>query len=242
MQANSLPLTHAHTHQCRNIIPHMHAVTENTDTPIAPHNMPHATSTQTLQDMSPSTGDLEELSSLLLDLPPELHKMIWDYALTSPTPIRITDQLKQPALTQVNRQIRSETRKLALLNNSYRIDIYDCDARLFAKFFQLWHHIVNFDKTKNAKSKMIPLPIRIGLVGDCHWDSLVEWCKLVSRGKCGALRIGAAARGRSKIVEAATTLAANAESWKEVERGLEAWRSVAGLDDKRWLLSLTTVD
>jgi hypothetical protein len=61
---------------------------------------------------------------------------------------------------------------------------------------------------------------------------------LVSKGKCGALRIGAAARGRSKIVEDATGLAANADSWEEVKRGLEAWRSVAGMDDKQWLLDL----
>jgi hypothetical protein len=216
-------------------------MSEDTDTPTAPHgspscehNMQYTTSTTALQDITPPTADSDEPVSLLLDLPPEIRTMTWDYALTSPTPIRITDQLKQPALVQVNRQIRFETRKLALVNNNYRIDIVACDACLFAKFFQLWHHIVNADKTV----KKFALPIRIGLLGDCHWLNLVRWRRLVSKGKCGALRIGAAARGRSKIVEAATGLAANADSWEEVKRGLEAWRSVAGMDDKQWLLDL----
>jgi hypothetical protein len=77
--------------------------------------MQHTTSTPAPQDTSPSE---DEPISLLLDLPPEIRTLIWDFALTSPTPIRITDQLKQPALTHVNRQIRFETRKLALLNNN----------------------------------------------------------------------------------------------------------------------------
>jgi hypothetical protein len=162
--------------------------------------------------------------------------MIWDFTLTSPTPILITDQLKQPALVQVNRQIRSETRKIALLNNNYRIDVVACDARLFAKFFQLWQYIVNSD-VKQGK-KMFQLPIRIKLLGDCHWLNLANWCRLVSRGKCGALTIGPAARGMSKIVEAATALAASAESWEELDRGLKIWRPVAALDDPQWLLDL----
>jgi hypothetical protein len=169
-------------------------------------------------------------------LPPEIRTMIWDFTLTSPTPILVTDQLKQPALVQVNRQIRSETRKLALLNNNYRIDVVACDARLFAKFFQLWQYIVNSD-VKQGK-KMFQLPIRIKLLGDCHWLNLANWCRLVSRGKCGALTIGPAARGMSKIVEAATGLAASAESWEELDRGLKIWRPVAALDDPQWLLDL----
>jgi hypothetical protein len=202
--------------------------------------MQHTTTTPTPQDTPPSTDDSDEPFSPLLDLPPEIRTMIWDFTLTSPTAIKITDQLKQPALAQVNRQIRSETRKLALLSNRYQIEIVACDARLFAKFFQLWHDIVNSDK--DAKTKTLHLPILIGLVGDYHWLNLVGWCRLVHRGKCGALRIGAAARGRSKIVEAATALAMEADSWEEVKRGLQIWRSVAGLDDKQWLLDLTVVE
>ena len=219
----------------------MPAAIENSDMPTAPHNSPppkhnmqHTTSTPAPQDTSPSK---DEPISLLLDLPLEIRTLIWDFALTSPTPIRITDQLKQPALTHVNRQIRSETRKLALLNNNYRIDIVACDARLLSKFSQLWDRIINPDY-KNIKTKTISLPIRLGLVGDCHWLNLVTWYRLVRRGKCVALRSGPAARGRSKIIEAATGLAANAGTWGEVERGLGAWREVAGMDDPQWLEDL----
>lgn len=210
--------------------------------------MQHTTSMPKPPQDAPDPTD--EPFCLLLDLPPEIRTMIWDYALTSPTAIKITDKLKSPALVQVNRQIRSETRKLALTNNRYQIEIVACDARLFAKFFQHWHRVVNSDwaaaalssnekkKIEKKKEKKLSLPIRIGLVGDCHWGNLVRWCRLVSRGKCGSLRVGAAGRGRSLIVEAATGLAANAGSWGEVERGLEFWRPVAGLDDGRWLLDL----
>ena len=220
------------------------AATEETDTPIAPHispspkhNMHHTTSAP--QDMSPSTEDPDGPISRLLDLPPEIRTMIWEFALISPTHVKVTDQLKQPALIQLNRQIRSETRKLAFLNNNYRIDIVACDARLFAKFFQLWQHVVNSNSNnKTSLTKKFVLPIRIKLVGDCHWLNLVRWCRLVAKGKCGALTIGPAARGMSKIVEAATGLAASTDSWEELERGLKFWRPVAALDDPQWLLDL----
>jgi hypothetical protein len=187
------------------------------------------------QDLSPSAEGPDGPTSRLLGLPPEIRIMIWEYALTSPTPIKITDQSKQPALIQVNRQIRSETRKLAFLNN-YRIDIVACDARLFSKYFQLWQHVVN--SPSKASTKKIVLPIRIKLVGGCHWPNLVRWCRLVAKGKCGALTIGPAARGMSKIVEAATGLAASTDSWEELERRLKFWRPVAALDDPQWLLDL----
>jgi hypothetical protein len=84
------------------------AATEETDTPIAPHissspkhNMHHTTSAP--QDMSPSAEDPDGLISRLLDLPPEIRTMIWEFALISPTHVKVTDQLKQPALIQVNR-------------------------------------------------------------------------------------------------------------------------------------------
>jgi len=185
------------------------------------------------KDMSHMKDDSDEPFSRLLDLPPELRTMMWDYTLTS-TAVKVTDQFKMPPLVQVNRQIRSETRKLVFINNGFQIEIDACGARLFAKFFQLWHRVVNTDKS----AKKVSLQIRIGLVGDCHWLNLVRWCRLVSRGKCGSLRVGAAGRGRSMIVEAATGLAANADSWEDIQRGLEVWRSVAGLNDPQWLVDL----
>ena len=62
------------------------------------------------------------------------------------------------------------------------------------------------------------------------------------RGKCVALRSGPAARGRSKIIEAATGLAANAGTWGKVERGLGAWREVAGMDGPQWLEDLEVAE
>lgn len=64
----------------------------------------------------------------------------------------------------------------------------------------------------------------------------------MSRGKCGSLRTGAVGRGKSMIVEAATGLAANTDSWEEIKRALDAWRPVAGLDDPQWLVDLEVAE
>lgn len=77
----------------------------------------------------------------------------------------------------------------------------------------------------------------------CHWQNLLEWCRLICHGKAlkaggdGALLPPFRRLPFYTVVEAATNLAGRAKSWDEVVIALEAFRPVAGAFDKEWLVN-----
>ena len=71
-----------------------------------------------------------------LDLPPEMRNMIYKFALVEDkgSLIDITPDLKPPGLLSVCRQMREECLQIWYRQNTFIIQMYDCDASLKMAF------------------------------------------------------------------------------------------------------------
>lgn len=88
------------------------------------------TTTRTSPDgpeTSNMAGNATPPKTELLDLPAELRNNIWEYALSDPEPIRLTwsmvsglSRVKQPALTAVSRQVRTESLAIFYHSNVFQ--------------------------------------------------------------------------------------------------------------------------
>ena len=92
--------------------------TENIDSFSKLH--PDNSVTMSAEESSPHTLPiLPQPSSPLLSLPPELRNQIYTHTLLSPSSISITPTFRPPPLHSTSRQVRSETRALYYLTNSF---------------------------------------------------------------------------------------------------------------------------
>lgn len=102
----------------------------------------------------------------LLGLPAELRNRIYELSLAEPDEIEITKSLQEPSLPSVNRQIRSEARKIWYENNSFYVAVVGWDDDLLHRF------------TKHClKIKVNPvLALEIERATK-NWINLERWCK-----------------------------------------------------------------
>jgi hypothetical protein len=115
----------------------------------------------------------------LFSLSAELRNRIYEEVL-EPAPESWTylhDDFRQPALLCVNRQIRSEARRMWYDKNEFLVTIRRCDARLLCKVNRL------LPEAKLIGSRP-PECDRITFEWDgvCDWANLMWWCREVQRG------------------------------------------------------------
>lgn len=125
---------------------------------------------------SPEIAQPPTIPSRLLGLPRELRDIIYDYALInrdsrSGGVINVSLITKPAALTQANRQIRSETLGVWWLKNRLRLGIVACDARLLSSFFRMSLEVAKVLKKKlepknygNCGTSHVPLAKFAGVV------------------------------------------------------------------------------
>lgn len=101
-----------------------------------------------------------------MGIPAELRNRIYEYALSEPTPIEVTGDLKQPPLLSACRLIRAEAKQLWYAINGFEFHICDYDARLLERF----HRHVCAVLTERAVSQM-HYSMRMDLPP--HWANLM---------------------------------------------------------------------
>jgi hypothetical protein len=172
--------------------------------------------------------DLTKESRGFLDLPPELRNKIYQLALKERTGrIAVDTTWKPPALLATCKQIRSESRCMAYVVNSFGLAVRDCDHSVRMAFKA---HLQSLpDELRNQVTCYTTL-------AGSNWNNLVVWCRHVWNGDAHPLHKRANAGKLWTIVYGATNIARHAHgSWKDCELQLEAFREVAGKLDGIWL-------
>jgi len=176
-------------------------------------------------------------TSALLNLPPELRIIIFEFALIVDGNIAVTTDTKTPALFATNRQVRSETIPIWYGKNEFRFVVNQCDASLVQKFDQ---QAVPPEQRDSFGTKVV-----FTLENEPNWSNLREWCRAVYRGSTVnvmALELSEEIEEDQSwvsIVAAAHLVCRDAsekkESWTQCEKTLDRLRRVAVFADRRWL-------
>lgn len=155
--------------------------------------------------------------------------MIYEYALQTPYRIVVTRDLKAPGLVSTNRQIRNETFRFYYMLNSFRCEIWNCDAALLSKWYCLLMRI------------QVYAEYDLALYGKADWNNLVTWCRKVYQGRSTGPNIHRLATARPSRLHRVVTAAMKMTfrfppyRWESCEWSLLAWREVAGYIDPEWL-------
>lgn len=182
-------------------------------------------------------------SSKLLALPAELRGKIFELCLLSEDKVTVTSGFKPPcvllmpsgcfvasilrnvnrALLSTCRQIRTETRSMFWLKNTFLFTIYDCDDSL----------AVAFRKVLN-----VFLPVMCDVIctlkGRKSWENLMKWCRNAHANKSFFLDRLDDRSQLVSVVVAALKITKAVNSWSECERALEGLRVVAEAIDSEW--------
>ncbi|KAK3710460.1 hypothetical protein LTR37_010303 [Vermiconidia calcicola] len=171
-------------------------------------------------------------NSTLLGLPAELRTLIYEYSLVEQRSIRVTKQLKQPALLLTCRQVRTEALELWYRSNTFKTAIADCDASLHQSFY------VHLRKvgTSVARSARITMSFHGTM---CNWDNLARWCYAIWTAQARSLRYRDGLCVDKTVIYAAHNIATECRNdgvdWKTCEKMLKNLRLVAGNEDPEWL-------
>lgn len=164
----------------------------------------------------------------ILALPAELRIAIFEHALIEHPYIRVTAQLRPPALLSVCKQVREEGLSIWYGENLFAMPIVDCDARL-AIAFQVHHQSLALGEIRGA----------FEIYGEPNWQNLFRWCTAIYSGASAGLEKGARLGPLGKVIAAANEIAArfteNAASWDACEEVLENLRFAVGGLEPMWL-------
>lgn len=135
----------------------------------------------------------------MLCLPAELKNQIYYYTAVELTSITLTAQIREPAILQVCRQVRSESLEMYYHENAFRVPIVDCDASLSGACFR---HLRRMDKRLEGINVRFP----VSVCPSC--ESLMAWYEEVhSRRSCALGSLDRSRRPKIEIMVAATRTA-----------------------------------
>ena len=105
---------------------------------------------------------------MLLDLPAELKLAIYEFALfDEDDPIEIDEELQEPPLLWVCREIRTAARKIWYAENSFRTTAFNLNLSLY----HMW--------TEKLTALGISRQVRVGVIPSCEWENVLASCRYV---------------------------------------------------------------
>lgn len=121
---------------------------------------------------------VDQQDSEVLKLPAELRLEIYEYCLIEHDTIKVTKDLKQPALLSTCRRMRKEAIGVWYFSNSFHFTIVDCDAALLGAFCE---NIRNYDR---ESSRYATCDVTMS---GTKWNNLIEWCRSIWDSKGGVI-------------------------------------------------------
>lgn len=170
---------------------------------------------------------METNDSKLLSLPPEIRNIIYRYALVEGLIRVIQDPPPQPALLQLNRQVRDEAIQIYYQENCFRWIIASYDAGKLIAWCASSKH--------RSTAKML-----LCNSGTCSWANLLVWLKAFLDQKAPGL--GSSDSGKTtgmntaaaKLFVLAKNLRRQALPWHRVKAQLEVVREALAAVSEEW--------
>ena len=175
---------------------------------------------------------VDSLQSRLLSLPPEIRNTIYRYALVQGkisvrAPAFATAE--QPALLQVNRQIRTEAINIYYHENEFLWLVEDFDATATA----MWQ------QSSEARAQASHI---FEFEGRRVWDNLFKWLKAFYSDETSGIGPVRLEQGGAEVVVAAShmfevvrELRSQGREWEHIRPILECMRKAVGAYDAPWL-------
>lgn len=166
-----------------------------------------------------------------LSLPPEMRNMIYRYALVEGD-IFMDPTMTQPAVLQLNRQIRSEAKQIYYQENNFYWALWANNAEKYIAW------CTTSKQRRNAKCKW-------KLRGPRNWANLLKWLEAFYNGECRAPSYCNEQMGRTKTGKTAATARLllltkkmkldQKLEWKDVRGNLELVHESFCVLDRKWM-------
>ena len=170
----------------------------------------------------------------LLELPPELRTIIYEYALLEPDLIRVSrsNLVVPPSLLATCRQVRSEAIKIYHSENKFSINAPDCDVDLYIK----WHNHFSQYWAKQAS-----WALGINLSGRASWTGLMKWLEWAfKRNSCAQFTPASLQKsdGVRRVTISAHRICARAKQagrlWEDVKEDLDDFHAALAAANADW--------